>query len=66
MDPPKWLGPCAAGRIRAAGSGKAATVGTTAYLLSAEHKRVQRLALDFDVPWVQEPLLMKLDRLLAE
>ena len=66
MGPPKWLGPCAAGRIRAAGSIEAATVGTTAYLLSAEHKRVQRLALDLDVPSVHEPLLMELDRLLVE
>jgi hypothetical protein len=45
---------------------KRATVGTTVYLLPAEHKRVRRLALDLDVPSVHELLLMGLDRLLAE
>lgn len=45
---------------------KAATVGTTVYLLPAEHKRVRRLALDLDVPSVHELLLLGLDRLLAE
>lgn len=45
---------------------KAATVGTTVYLLPKEHKRVRRLALDMDVPSVHELLLLGLDRLLAE
>lgn len=45
---------------------KAATVGTTVYLLPQEHKRVRRLALDLDVPSVHELLLMGLDRLLVE
>lgn len=45
---------------------KAATVGTTVYLLPREHKRVRRLALDMDVPSVHELLLLGLDRLLAE
>jgi hypothetical protein len=45
---------------------KHATIGTTVYLLPAEHKRVRRLALDLDVPSVHELLLMGLDRLLAE
>jgi hypothetical protein len=45
---------------------KAATVGTTVYLLPAEHKRVRRLALDLDIPSVHELLLLGLDRLLAE
>lgn len=45
---------------------KAATVGTTLYLLPAEHKRVRRLALDLDIPSVHELLLIGLDRLLAE
>lgn len=45
---------------------KAATVGTTVYLLPSEHKRVRRLALDLDVPSVHELLLLGLDRLLAE
>lgn len=45
---------------------KAATVGTTVYLLPREHKRVRRLALDLDVPSVHELLLLGLDRLLAE
>jgi hypothetical protein len=49
----------------AAGGIKAATVGTTLYLLPAEHKRVRRLALDLDVS-VHELLLLGLDRLLAE
>jgi hypothetical protein len=50
-----------------AGSGiKAATVGTTVYLLPREHKRVRRLALDLDIPSVHELLLTGLDRLLAE
>jgi hypothetical protein len=44
---------------------KAATVGTTVYLLPGEHKRVRRLALDLDVS-VHELLLLGLDRLLAE
>jgi hypothetical protein len=49
------------------GSGiKAATVGTTVYLLPREHKRVRRLALDLDVPSVHELLLTGLDRLLVE
>ncbi|CAA9322926.1 MAG: hypothetical protein AVDCRST_MAG40-1551, partial [uncultured Gemmatimonadaceae bacterium] len=45
---------------------KAATMGTTVYLLPREHKRVRRLALDMDVPSVHELLLLGLDRLLAE
>lgn len=45
---------------------KAATVGTTIYLLPREHRRVKRLALDLDVPSVHELVLMGLDRLLAE
>ena len=45
---------------------KAATIGTTLYLLPAEHKRVRRLALDMDVPTVHELLLLGLDKLLAE
>ena len=44
---------------------KAATVGTTVYLLPDEHKRVRRLALDLDVS-VHELLLLGLDRLLTE
>lgn len=44
---------------------KAATIGTTLYLLPVEHKRVRRLALDMDVPTVHE-LLLGLDKLLAE
>ena len=51
---------------RAAGGIKAATIGTTVYLLPREHKRVRRLALDLDVPSVHELLLTGLDRLLAE
>lgn len=51
---------------RAPGGIKAATIGTTLYLLPAEHKRVRRLVLDMDVPTVHELLLMGLDRLLAE
>jgi hypothetical protein len=50
----------------ARGGIKAATIGTTVYLLPREHKRVRRLALDLDVPSVHELLLMGLDRLLAE
>jgi hypothetical protein len=56
----------APGAARPAGGIKAATVGTTVYLLPAEHKRVRRLALDLDVPSVHELLLLGLDRLLAE
>ncbi len=51
---------------RIAGGIKAATIGTTVYLLPGEHKRVRRLALDLDVPSVHELLLLGLDRLLAE
>lgn len=51
---------------RAPGGIKAATIGTTLYLLPTEHKRVRRLALDMDVPTVHELLLLGLDRLLAE
>lgn len=51
---------------RASGGIKAATIGTTLYLLPAEHKRIRRLALDMDVPTVHELLLLGLDRLLAE
>lgn len=50
----------------AGGGIKAATVGTTLYLLPEEHKRVRRLALDLDVPSVHELLLLGLDRLFAE
>ena len=53
-------------QTRVAGGIKAATVGTTVYLLPDEHKRIRRLALDMDVPSVHELLLMGLDRLLAE
>jgi hypothetical protein len=49
-----------------AGGIKAATIGTTVYLLPAEHKRVRRLALDMDAPSVHELLLLGLDRLLVE
>jgi hypothetical protein len=45
---------------------KAATVGTTVYLLPSEHKRVKQLALDIDVASVHELLLLGLDKLLAE
>jgi hypothetical protein len=45
---------------------KAATIGTTVYLLPEQHKRVKRLALDLDVPSVHELILMGLDRLLEE
>jgi hypothetical protein len=45
---------------------KAATVGTTVYLLPSEHKRVKRLALDLDVASVHELLLLGLDKLFAE
>jgi hypothetical protein len=55
----------AAGAERPGGI-KAATIGTTVYLLPGEHKRVRRLALDMDVPSVHELLLLGLDRLLAE
>jgi hypothetical protein len=50
----------------ATGGIKAATIGTTVYLLPDEHKRVKRLALDLDVPSVHELILMGLDRLLAD
>jgi hypothetical protein len=50
-----------------AGQGiKAATIGTTVYLLPAEHKRVKQLALDMDVASVHELVLLGLDKLLAE
>ena len=45
---------------------KAATIGTTVYLLPAEHKRVKQLALDMDVASVHELLLLGLDKLLAD
>lgn len=51
---------------RQSGGIKSATIGTTVYLLPAEHKRVRRLALDLDVPSVHELMLLGLDRLLAE
>jgi len=51
---------------RMPGGIKAATIGTTIYLLPTEHKRVRRLALDLDVASVHELLLLGLDRLLAE
>jgi len=53
-------------RIPHPGGIKAATVGTTVYLLPSEHKRVKRLALDLDVASVHELLLLGLDKLLAE
>lgn len=60
-------GPATAARAeRAPGGIKAATIGTTVYLLPSEHKRVRRLALDLDVASVHELLLLGLDRLLAE
>ena len=42
---------------RVGGGIKAATVGTTVYLLPREHKRIRRLALDLDIPSVHELLL---------
>jgi hypothetical protein len=45
---------------------KAATIGTTVYLLPSEHKRVKQLALDLDVASVHELLMLGLDKLLAE
>lgn len=51
---------------RGTGGIKAATIGTTVYLLPTEHKRVRRLALDLDTASVHELLLLGLDRLLAE
>lgn len=51
---------------RTPGGIKAATIGTTVYLLPSEHKRVRRLALDLDAASVHELLLVGLDRLLAE
>jgi hypothetical protein len=48
--PPSPLPPTAAagaaGRVPGGGGIEAATIGTTAYLLPGEHKRVRRLALD--------------------
>ena len=58
--------PATASTEKPPGGIKAATVGTTMYLLPSEHKRVRRLALDLDVPSVHELLLLGLDRLLAE
>lgn len=52
--------------LGAGGGIKAATIGTTVYLLPEEHKRVKRLALDLDIPSVHELILMGLDRLLEE
>jgi hypothetical protein len=54
-----------AGRVGQVGGIKAATIGTTVYLLPAEHKRVKQLALDMDVASVHELLLLGLDKLLA-
>src|ERR1700712_1238065 len=50
------------------GSGgiKAATIGTTVYLLPSEHKRVKQLALDMDVASVHELMLLGVGKLLAE
>lgn len=56
--------PVAAERVP--GGIKAATIGTTVYLLPTEHKRVRRLALDLDIASVHELLLLGLDRLLDE
>ena len=53
-------------RERVPGGIKAATIGTTVYLLPSEHKRVRRLALDLDAASVHELLLLGLDKLLAE
>ena len=44
---------------------KAATVGTTLYLLPAEHKRLKRLALDLDLS-VHDLVLAGIDRFLEE
>lgn len=44
---------------------KAATVGTTLYLLPQESKRLKRLALDLDLS-LHELMLTGLDRVLAE
>jgi len=65
--PPAPSPPITAPADRSAITGgiKAATIGTTVYLLPREHKRVRRLALDMDVPSVHELLLLGLDRLLA-
>ena len=64
---PRTEGAAAPSAAGGKGSGiKAATVGTTVYLLPREHKRVRRLALDLDVPSGHESLLLGLDRLLAE
>lgn len=49
---------------RAEGGIKAATIGTTLYLLPDEHTRVRQLALDMGVPTVNELLLLGLDALL--
>ena len=48
-----------------AGGLKAATVGTTLYLLPQESKRLKRLALDLDVS-LHELMLTGLDRVLTE
>ena len=67
LEPPVMPpAPAIAGTEKLPGGIKAATVGTTVYLLPSEHKRVRRLALDLDVPSVHELLLLGLDRLLAE
>lgn len=63
---PVQAAPAAPERAAAAGGIKNATVGTTVYLLPAEHKRVKRLALDLDVPSVHELMLLGLDRIFAE
>lgn len=62
-SPPAAVSPSA---DKPPGGIKAATIGTTLYLLPAEHKRVRRLALDLDVPSVHELLLLGLDRLFTE
>lgn len=64
--PASPLAPTIASVEKPSGGIKAATVGTTVYLLPSEHKRVRRLALDLDVPSVHELLVLGLDRLLAE
>lgn len=58
-DLPRAAAPTEAGGL------KAATVGTTLYLLPQESKRLKRLALDLDVS-LHELMLTGLDHVLAE
>ena len=64
--PPRTEEPKTTSPLQGGNGIKAATVGTTVYLLPTEHKRVRQLALDADVPSVHELLLLGLDQLLAE